>query len=70
MLFGSVLAFTSYMATLRLLPYRVVATYTYVNPVIAVSLGWLILHEVVTGWTLAGALLVVAGVAGVFANRE
>jgi len=69
-LFGSVLAFTSYMATLRLLPYRVVATYTYVNPVIAVSLGWLILHEVVTGWTLAGALLVVAGVAGVFANRE
>ena len=69
-LFGSVLAFTSYMATIRLLPYRLVVTYTYANPVIAVFLGWLILHEAVTGWTLAGALLVVAGVAGVFANRE
>ncbi len=69
-IFGSVIAFTSYMATLRLLPYRVVATYTYANPVIAVFLGWLILQEAVTGWTLAGAALVVAGVAGVFANRD
>ena len=67
--FGSVIAFTSYMATLRLLPYQVVLTYAYVNPVIAVFLGWLILHESVTGWTLAGTALVVAGVAGIFNNR-
>jgi drug/metabolite transporter (DMT)-like permease len=69
-IFGSVIAFTSYMATLRLLPYRIVVTYTYANPVIAVFLGWLVLREAVTGWTAAGAALVVAGVAGVFANRE
>ena len=69
-LFGSVLAFTSYMGTLRRLPYRVVATYTYANPVIAVFLGWLILGEQVTAWTLGGAVLVVAGVAGVFQNRD
>jgi drug/metabolite transporter (DMT)-like permease len=69
-LFGSVLAFTSYMATLRLLPYQVVVTYAYVNPVIAVVLGWLILGEEVTGWTIAGATLVVAGVAGIFNNRD
>ena len=69
-LFGSVLAFTSYMATLRLLPYQIVVTYAYVNPVIAVFLGWLILSEQVTGWTLAGALLVIAGVAGIFNNRD
>lgn len=69
-LFGSVIAFTSYMATIRMLPYRVVVTYTYANPVIAVALGWLVLREAVTGWTIAGAVLVVAGVAGVFANRE
>ncbi|MBM4118094.1 EamA family transporter [bacterium] len=69
-LFGSVLAFTSYMSAIRRLPYRVVATYTYANPVIAVFLGWLLLRESVTGWTLAGALLVVAGVAGVFQNRD
>ena len=68
-IFGSVFAFTSYMAALRLLPYRVVATYTYVNPVIAVFLGWLILREAITGYTMAGAVLVVAGVAGIFANR-
>jgi len=68
--FGSVIAFTSYMATLRALPYRIVMTYAYVNPVIAVFLGWLILQEEVTGWTLAGAGLVVAGVAGIFNNRS
>jgi drug/metabolite transporter (DMT)-like permease len=68
--FGSVLAFTSYMATLRLLPYQIVVTYAYVNPVIAVFLGWLIISEEVTGWTLAGAALVVAGVAGIFNHRS
>ncbi len=69
-IFGSVFAFTSYMATLRLLPYQIVMTYAYVNPVIAVFLGWLIISEEVTGWTLAGATLVVAGVAGIFNNRS
>jgi drug/metabolite transporter (DMT)-like permease len=69
-LFGSVLAFTSYMNTLRRLPYRVVMTYSYANPVIAVFLGWLILGERVTLWTLGGAALVVAGVAGIFQNRD
>lgn len=67
--FGSVIAFTSYMITLRALPYRVVMTYAYVNPVIAVFLGWLILGEGVTGWTVTGAALVIAGVAGIFNNR-
>jgi drug/metabolite transporter (DMT)-like permease len=68
--FGSVFAFTSYMATLRLLPIQVVMTYAYVNPVIAVILGWLVISEEVTGWTVAGAALVVAGVAGIFNNRS
>jgi len=67
---GSVIAFTAYMTTLRRLPYRVVVTYAYVNPVIAVFLGWLVLGEAVTRWTLAGAVLVVAGVAGIFNNRD
>jgi drug/metabolite transporter (DMT)-like permease len=68
--FGSVIAFTSYMTTLRRLPYRIVVTYAYANPVIAVFLGWLLLGEAVTAWTLAGAALVVAGVAGIFNNRD
>lgn len=69
-LFGSVTAFTAYMVTLRRLPYGIVVTYAYVNPVIAVFLGWLILHEEVTAWTLGGASLVVAGVVGIFQNRD
>ncbi len=68
--FGSVISFTSYMTTLRLLPYRIVMTYSYVNPVIAVFLGWLILGENVTGWTITGAALVIAGVMGIFNNRN
>jgi drug/metabolite transporter (DMT)-like permease len=68
--FGSVIAFTAYMTTLRRLPYRIVMTYAYVNPVIAVLLGWLVLGESVTRFTLAGAALVVAGVAGIFNNRD
>lgn len=67
---GSIFAFTSYVITLQRLPYRVVMTYAYVNPVIAVFLGWLLIHETVTPWTLAGAGLVVAGVVGVFRHRS
>lgn len=68
-LFGSVIAFTSYVQTLRRLPMRIVSTYAYVNPVVAVGLGWIVLREQVTGWTLAGASLVLLGVAGVFHER-
>jgi drug/metabolite transporter (DMT)-like permease len=67
--FGSVFAFTSFVQTLRLLPINVAMTYAYVNPVIAVILGWLILREPITGWTLGGAALVLLGVAGIFRDR-
>ncbi len=69
-LFGSVIAFTAYVATLRLLPVKVAMTYAYANPVIAVLLGWLIIDEPVTRWTVVGAGLVLAGIAGVFNNRD
>lgn len=67
--FGSVVAFTAFVATLRMLPMKVAMTYAYANPVIAVFLGWLVIAEPVSGWTLAGAALVLAGIAGVFNNR-
>jgi drug/metabolite transporter (DMT)-like permease len=66
---GSVFAFTAYVQALRLLPTSVVMTYAYVNPVIAVFLGWLILRESITGWTVCGAALVLLAVAGVFRDR-
>ncbi len=68
-LFGSVIAFTAFVAALRVLPTPVVMTYAFANPVIAVFLGWLVIAEPVTGWTAAGAVLVMAGIAGVFKNR-
>ncbi len=68
--FGSLLAFTAYVRALQILPTPVVMTYSYVNPVIAVFLGWLILSEPITAWTLSGAGLVLLGVAGVFHERR
>jgi drug/metabolite transporter (DMT)-like permease len=68
-IFGSVFAFTSFVQALRLLPINVAMTYAYVNPVIAVILGWLILREPITLWTLGGAALVLLGVAGIFRAR-
>jgi drug/metabolite transporter (DMT)-like permease len=69
-LFGSVIAFNAYMRTLQLLPISIAITTSYVNPVIAVVLGALILSESITFWTIAGASLVLIGVAGVFRERN
>jgi len=67
--FGSLLAFTSYVQALRLLPINVAMTYAYVNPVIAVMLGAVILGEPITAWTISGAVMVILGVVGVFRDR-
>ena len=69
-IFGSVFAFTSFVKALRLLPTTVVMTYAYVNPVIAVLLGWMLLREPITLWTIAGTMLIVLGVAGVFHEKS
>ncbi|MBT3317513.1 EamA family transporter [bacterium] len=67
---GSIIAFTSYMRILTLLPTQITLTYAYVNPVVAVILGYIVLSEPITAWTISGAVLVLLGVAGVFNNRE
>jgi drug/metabolite transporter (DMT)-like permease len=69
LVFGSLFAFTSYVIALRLLPTPIVMTYAYVNPVLAVVLGWIVLGEQITWWTVAGTALVLLGVAGVFRER-
>lgn len=61
--FGSVFAFTSYVWLLANAPISLVATYAYVNPVVAVFLGWLILSESVTMPILVGGGIVVLAVA-------
>lgn len=67
--FGSLLAYTCFVYALRLLPTTVVMTYAYVNPVIAVLLGWVLLSEPITGYTVVGMVLIVCGVYGVFRDK-
>ena len=61
--FGSVVAFTAYVWLLSSAPISLVATYAYINPVVAVFLGWLILAEPITGAVVVGGGIVVLAVA-------
>jgi drug/metabolite transporter (DMT)-like permease len=61
--FGSLLAYTTYTWLLQNAPVSKVATYAYVNPVVAVVLGFLILQEDISLPMLLGAVLIVASVA-------
>lgn len=59
--FGSIVAFTAYLYLLRHVPPGLVATYAFVNPIVAMALGWAFAGEVLSGRSLtAGALVVVA----------
>ena len=60
--FGSLVGFTAFAYCLNELPASTVATYAYVNPVVAVALGALILHEPLSPSLLVGAALIVASV--------
>jgi drug/metabolite transporter (DMT)-like permease len=60
-LFGSILAFTTYVWLLQNAPISQISTYAYINPIVAVGLGTLILGEAVTPiMVLGGAIIVVA----------
>jgi drug/metabolite transporter (DMT)-like permease len=59
---GSWIGYTAYIWLLEHVPTSKVSTYAYVNPVVAVFLGWLILHERVDGFILGGSAIVVLSV--------
>src|SRR5439155_3974367 len=59
---GSLLGFTAYVWLLEHVPTAKVATYAYVNPIVAVLLGALILHEKIDGYIIAGSAVIVGGV--------
>ena len=59
---GSIVGFTAYVYALKHAPATIVGTYAYVNPVIAVLLGWWILHEAVTGRTFVAMALILGAV--------
>jgi drug/metabolite transporter (DMT)-like permease len=62
---GSWLAFTAYVWLLQNAPISKVATYAYVNPVVAIFLGWLILSESITATVLIGAAVILTSVAAI-----
>jgi len=59
---GSWIGYTAYIWLLEHVPTSKVSTYAYVNPVVAVFLGWLILHERVDRFILMGSAIVVLSV--------
>jgi drug/metabolite transporter (DMT)-like permease len=66
---GSLLALTCYVIALRRLPTSTVSTYAYVNPVVAVGLGALLLGEHLTLATLLGGAVVLVSVALLLVHR-
>jgi drug/metabolite transporter (DMT)-like permease len=61
--FGSWVGYSAYIWLLQNVPMPKVATYAYVNPVVAVFLGWMLAHETVDRYILAGSAIIVAAVA-------
>jgi drug/metabolite transporter (DMT)-like permease len=59
---GSWIGYTAYIWLLEHVPTSKVSTYAYVNPVVAVFLGWLILHERVDRFIVMGSIIVVVSV--------
>ncbi len=66
---GSILAFTTYGWLLRKAPLPLIATYAYVNPVVAVALGALILHEPIEPRTMVAGAIIVFAVALIVTTR-
>jgi drug/metabolite transporter (DMT)-like permease len=61
--FGSLVAFSAYVWLLRVTTPALVSTYAYVNPVVAVFLGWMVLGEPITARVLVAAAIIIGAVA-------
>lgn len=59
---GSVIGYSLFVYALHYLPATLVSVYAYVNPVVALWLGWLILHETITTQTIYAMLITFTGV--------
>lgn len=68
-LFGSLLAFSAYTWLLRNAPLNLIFTYVYVNPVIAVALGALVLGEAIQLREVAGGAIILAGVGAIVTGQ-
>jgi drug/metabolite transporter (DMT)-like permease len=66
---SSLIGFTAYMWLLRVAPPDLVGTYAFVNPVVALLVGWAMAGESLTARTLCASLVIVAGVALIVTNK-
>ncbi|WP_161500959.1 EamA family transporter [Embleya scabrispora] len=67
---GSILAYVSFVWLVSRTRTSIATTYTYVNPAVALFLGWLVLDESITVWVVVGALIVVVGVVAVLVGER
>jgi len=68
--FGSIVGYTAFVWLLANVPLGTVATYAYVNPLVAIVLGVLFLHEAVTWQIAAGAAVILTSVAIVIRREQ
>lgn len=68
--FGSLIGFTAYAYLLAHTSAAKAATYAYVNPVVAVLLGWAFANEPITSRTIVAAAVILAGVAIITVARD
>ncbi len=70
LVFASVIGLTSYIRVLRAFTPTVATTFAYVNPIIGVLLGWIILDETLSPISLAGLAVVLTSIAIVLSGRR
>ena len=66
--FGSLLAYSAYVFAISKLPPTLVSVYAYINPVVAILLGWILLQEKMNVNMILGTLIILYGV--YLVNRE
>ncbi|HBV99490.1 MAG TPA: EamA family transporter [Desulfotomaculum sp.] len=60
--FGSIIGFSCFVYIIKAMPPAKASTYSYINPVVAIFLGWLVLNESVSLRDIAGAFIILTGV--------
>ncbi len=66
--FGSLLAYSAYVFAISKLPATLVSIYAYINPIVAVGSGWLLLHEKLNTNMILGTIVTLGGI--YLVNRE
>lgn len=69
-IFGAIIAFTCYSWLLKVTPPSLASTYAYVNPVVAVALGWAVAGEALTLRTIIATAVIVAAVIIITSHKE